>query len=103
FGMEKGTGKRRGNGRADLWIMNDWTSGKNEYIEAKFSWISIRTTNRLQRIKDCLDKATEAAKHTRSANAEYKGVGMAFLPLYTPNRYAGHLPNQIMPLIDELS
>lgn len=84
FQYEKGyRNKKKWNGRADLYLASDSTE---EMIEAKFGWLSLSTTRRVQdRIKATLNLAINDAKETKG-QAGPSCIAIAFLATWLPTK-----------------
>ena len=68
------------NGRVDLWLCND--GGKEEFIEAKFKWLSLNSKDIIKVCAETLGNACDDAIATRCADENIVGVGVAFLAFY---------------------
>jgi hypothetical protein len=82
FQQEKGhKNKPKWNGRADLYMASEESE---ELIEAKFSWLNLRSNEMNTQAKKVLNSAIDDAKKTRGTNPEIRCIGVAFLPVWIP-------------------
>ena len=94
FQYQKGyRNKEKWNGRADLYLASEHSE---EMIEAKFGWLSLSTTDRVQsRVNAVLNLATTDAKNTKGSHAGTSCIAVAFLPAWLPTKH----PNKLEPKI----
>ncbi len=83
FQYQKGyRNKKKWNGRADLYLASEKIE---EMIEAKFGWLSLSTTERVQsRVKAVLALAASDAKQTQGSHKDTSCIAVAFLPAWLP-------------------
>ena len=81
FQLEKSTKKKpEWLGRADLYISSETN---DEYIEAKYKWVSMNPDRSLTEIFDLsLKEALDNAKSTRGSDKESTFLGVSFFPMY---------------------
>ena len=101
FQYQKGfKNKPKWDGRADLYLATDHTE---DMIEAKFSWLSLRSPTRApKRTVSVLARAIKAAKLTRGANTNLRCIAVAFLPVWLPSSRSDVLEKRIEETIAEL-
>lgn len=102
FQYQKGyKNKPKWNGRADLYLASKRTE---EVIEAKFSWLSLRSPRSTPaKATKVLDRAIEAAKQTKGGNSNLRCLAVAFLPVWFPSKRSDVLEKKIQATISELS
>jgi hypothetical protein len=68
-------------GRVDLWLSNEIGE---EYIEAKYKWISMGSNQTNKLIDQAMVSARQDAKKSRG-NSSSKAIGVGFFPVYRKN------------------
>lgn len=100
FQLKKGFRNReKRNGRCDLWIA---TEADEEYIEAKFRWIALRSVNVERIVEESLRIATLDAKRTRGNDTDTKAIALGFFPVYVSNRWTNDLDELIASAVKKV-
>ena len=99
FQYQKGyRNKEKWNGRADLYLASESTE---EMIEAKFGWLSLSTSERVQaRVNAVLALAEKDAKWTRGGHTGTSCIAVAFLPAWLPTKHPPKLEPRITAAIE---
>lgn len=100
FSIEKGyRNKPKWTGRADLYIGHE---DRNEFIEAKFKWLSFR--GEIQNlVKKTINYAIDDARKTRGHKNNPPCIAVAFLPVYLPKKYGNKLDEYISDSIVKIT
>lgn len=102
FQSEKGfKNKTKWYGRGDLWLRN---KGRDELVEAKFSWVSLKARRELSQIVDeYINLATKDAARSRGGNNKQIAIGVAFFPVYVKGKYKEQIDILINDAIESFS
>ena len=85
-------------GRADLYISSETN---DEYIEAKYKWVSMNPDRSLTEIFDLsLKEALDNAKSTRGSDKESTFLGVSFFPMYISESRSQELDSLIEESIE---
>ena len=99
FIWEKDSETRR-SGRADLYLCD--SSETEEYIEAKFSWLSLQSRNPEKVVNDVMAKARNDAFRTKNSRRYVKTVAVSFIGVYTKLSDYDEIYNAIEERIEEI-
>ena len=88
------------NGRSDLWLCDE--ADKEEYVEAKFKWVSLNSKDVVGICDETLKKACEDAVDTRCGDKDTVGVGVAFIAFYTKEKSKDEMIEKIHSAIDDI-
>lgn len=99
FQQKKGYRNRsKNNGRCDLWIS---TEINEAIIEAKFKWLSLRSTKTKEIVERIIKKATQDAKKTRGNEGDLQAIAVGFFPVYVPKKWGDKVDQLIEESIEK--
>lgn len=99
---KKGTVKAESKGRADLWLRCKARGSKEEYVEAKFKWLHLKSRKPYDEIiRVQLKAATKDARKTRNKERGMSCVALVFFPTYIPKQSAANIEEIIHNTVAE--